>query len=159
MTNDYRLTTQDMPILTQLDQDFKEAMKARDAFRLDAVKMLRSALKYREIEKMKPLDEAEVIDVLAREVKKLKDALEQFRAGGRADLSEKTEREIALIEGYLPKALTEDEIKAIVGDKIMFAGEVTTKDFGRIMKEVAVETKGRADGATVSRLVKEALGG
>jgi hypothetical protein len=148
-----------MPILTQLDQDFKEAMKARDAFRLDAVKMLRSALKYREIEKMKPLDEAEVIDVLAREVKKLKDALEQFRAGGRADLSEKTEREIALIEGYLPKALTEDEIKAIVGDKIMFAGEVTTKDFGRIMKEVAVETKGRADGATVSRLVKEALGG
>lgn len=148
-----------MTIREKLDNDMKEAMRAHDSFRLDAVKMLRAALKNKEIDSGKALEEAEVIAVLSSEAKKLKDALEQFRAGGRADLVEKTEREVALISSYLPEAMPEAEVQAIVAAKLSAGGEVTAKDFGRIMKEVMAETQGRADGATVSRLVKEALAG
>jgi hypothetical protein len=147
-----------MSIQEQLNADLKEAMKARDAVRLDVVRMMKTALKNFEIEKMKELTDADSLEVLGREMKKLKDAVEQFRAGGRADLVEKTEQEMKLIAAYLPAALTEDEIKAIIVIKIATAGDVTAKDFGRIMKEVSADTKGRADGGTVSRLVKEALG-
>lgn len=148
-----------MTIREKLDSDLKEAMKSREVFRLDVIKLMRAALKNQEIDKMKTLEEPEVMEVMGREAKKLKDALEQFRAGGRQDLVDKTEKEIVIIESYLPKGLEEAEIKAIVTEKISAAGEVTPKDFGRIMKEVMAETKGRADGATVSRLVKEALNG
>lgn len=147
-----------MTIRERLDHDLKEAMRAHEAFRLDVVKLLKTAVKNQDIEKMKELDDAEVTEVLGRELKKLKDALEQFRAGNRPDLVEKTEREMAVIATYLPAAMTEAEIRAVVSAKMAAAGEVTAKDFGRIMKEVTAETKGRADGVTTSRLVKEALG-
>lgn len=147
-----------MTIQEQISNDIKEAMKAKDAMRLDVVRMMKTALKNHEIEKMKELTDADAIEVLGREVKKLKDALEQFKAGGRADLVEKTEKEMTVIATYLPAAMSEDELKAVIAAKIAAAGEVTAKDFGRIMKEVSAETKGRADGGTVSRLVKEALG-
>ena len=147
-----------MTILLQINEDIKEAMKAKDQVRLDVVRMMKTALKNHEIDKMKELTDTDSIEVLGREVKKLKDAVEQFRAGGRADLAEKTEKEIVIIAAYLPAAMSEDEIKAIIVAKIATAGDVTAKDFGRIMKEVSADTKGRADGGTVSRLVKEALG-
>lgn len=146
-----------MSIQEQINADLKEAMKAKEAVRLDVVRMMKTALKNFEIEKMKELTDADALEVLGREVKKLKDAVEQFRAGGRADLVEKTEQEMKIIAAYLPAAMTEDEIKAIITAKVAAAENVTAKDFGRIMKEVSAETKGRADGGTVSRLVKEVL--
>jgi len=143
----------------QIDADFKEAMKARDTARLETIKMMRAAVKNKEIEKMETLSEDEVVAVLGSEVKKLNDSLEQFRSGNRDDLVAKTEAELAVVKSYLPEPLSEEEVKKIIEDKVAEAGEVTQKDFGRIMKSVMAEAKGRTDGSVVSRLVKEVLQG
>ncbi|HSD12577.1 MAG TPA: GatB/YqeY domain-containing protein [Patescibacteria group bacterium] len=141
----------------RIEQDLTKELKARNASAVSTLRMLRAALKNAEIDKMKPLEEADVIDVLGREVKKLRDGLESFVAGGREDLAAPARQEIALLETYLPAQLDDAGLKSIVEQKLQAIGPLTEKDFGRLMKEVMKEAQGRAEGARVSKAVKDAL--
>lgn len=149
-----------MTVRERIDGDCLREVKAQNAPAVSTLRMLRAALKNAEIDKSDhKLTEEDVIEVIGREVKKLKDSLEPFRAGGREDLASKTEAEIALLSSYLPQQLTDEELEKIVRAKIAVLGQATMKDFGRIMGEVARETKGRAEGSKVSALVKTILSG
>ena len=143
----------------RIDNDFAKEFKARNASAASTLRMLRAALKYGDIEKMKPLEEEEVVDLVGREVKKLKDAMESFKAGGRNDLVAQSEAEVATLSIYLPAQLDDDALRAMVKEKVSAAGAVTAKDFGRLMAEVMKDAKGRAEGAKVGQMVKEALAG
>lgn len=143
----------------RLDNDLITAMKARDAFAVSVLRMLRAAIQNAEIEKRGELDEDTILALMKSEVKRLRDALEQFRSGGREDLVEKNEKEIAFLEKYLPAQLNDDALRAIVKDVIAGSGEVTPKDFGRVMSAAMKEVKGQADGGRVRAFVKEMLSG
>jgi len=123
------------------------------------LRLIRAALKYVEIEKMKPLTEEETIEVISKEVKKIKDAADSYAAGAREDLVKKAEEEMAFMKRYLPEQLDDEALKKIISEKITALGAATVKDLGRVMGEVSKETKGRADGSRVSALVKAALSG
>lgn len=140
----------------RIESDFRRESKARNASAVSALRMLRAALKNAEIDKMKPLDERDVLSVISKEVKKLKDALESFVAGKRDDLAGQARNEIALLERYLPEQLTDDEIREIVKKRIA-TGTATAKDFGRVMSQVMKDAQGRADGSRVGAIVKEVL--
>lgn len=141
----------------RIEQDFTKEFKARNASAVSTLRMLRAALKNAEIEKMKPLEEADVIEAIGREVKKLRDGLESFVAGGRADMAEAVKAEIALLQAYLPEQLDDAALATIVKAKMEALGPLTDKDFGRLMNEVMKEAKGRAEGTKVSKAVKDAM--
>jgi hypothetical protein len=148
-----------MALKDQLDADLKAAMRDKDAVKLSVVRMLKSAIKYREIEVMKPLDDAGVLQVISSEIKRHKDSVEQYRAGNRADLVEKEEAEIAVLQGWLPAQLTEAEVRAKVDAAVQQVGAKGPKDMGAVMKALLPEVQGRADGKLVSELVKARLAG
>ena len=148
-----------MALKEQLDADLKAAMRDKDALKLSVVRMLKSAVKYREIELMKPLDDAGVHAVISSEIKRRRDSVEQYRAGNRQDLVEKEEAEIRILQGYLPQQLTEDELRAKVDAAIASVGAMGPKDMGAVMKALVPEVQGRAEGKTVSELVKARLSG
>ena len=141
----------------RIEQDFTKELKARNASAVSTLRMLRATLKNAEIEKMKPLEEAEVIELLGREVKRLKDGLDAFEAGGRTDLADQAKQEIALLKGYLPEQLDDAALATIVQQKMEAMGPLTDKDFGKLMNAVMAEAKGRAEGGKVSKAVKDAL--
>ena len=134
-------------------------MREKDELRLSVVRMLKSAIKYREIELMKPLDDAGIQGVIASEVKRRRDAVEQYRAGNRPELAEKEEAEIVILQGYLPQQLTADELRAKVDAAIAASGAQGPKDMGKVMKALMPEVQGRAEGGAVSDLVKARLSG
>jgi uncharacterized protein YqeY len=146
-----------MALKDRIETDLKAAMKDKDAARLSCVRMLKSAIKYREIELMKPLDDAGVEGVVASEIKRRRDSVEQYRAGNREDLASKEEAEIAVLQGYLPQQLSADEVAAKVDAAIAKAGAKGPKDMGAVMKLLMPEVQGRADGKVVSELVKQKL--
>ncbi len=148
-----------MALKDQLDADLKAAMKDKDALKLSTVRMLKSAIKYREIELMKPLDDAGVQGVIASEIKRRRDSVEQYRAGNRPELAEKEEAEIAILQGWLPQQLTEDELRAKVDAAIATTGAKGMKDMGGVMKALMPEVQGRAEGKAVSDMVKARLAG
>ena len=137
-------------------------MKARDEHRLSTLRMVKSALKNREVEKMAPLDDKESQQVLSTLIKQRKDSVEQFTKGGRQELADKEAAEIVLIESYLPKAAGEEEIVAGVKAVIAEMGSPTMKDMGTVMKNAMAKfaTQGmRVDGKVVSEAVKRELSG
>lgn len=146
-----------MNMKERIEADYIREFKAKNTPAIEALRMLRAAIKQIEVDSRKTLEEADIVDIVGKELKKLKDALDQFTAGGRADLIDKTKAEMALLAVYLPAQLSDDDLRAVVKRVVAAAGEVTAKDFGRIMKEVVAETKGQADGGKVSQLVKEIL--
>ena len=146
-----------MTLRERLDADMKEAMRDEDTVKLAVVRMLKSAIKYREIEVMKPLDDAGVLQVITQEIKRHKDSVEQYRAGGREELARKEEAEIALLQAYLPKQLSAEELGRKVDEAIAKAGAKGPKDMGLVMKALLPEVQGRADGKAVSELVKQKL--
>ncbi len=111
-----------MSLKERLEADLKDAMRAKDALRTSTVRMLKSAIKYREIEVMKPLDDAGVQGVVGAEIKRRRDSVEQYRQGGREDLASKEEAEIAILQAYLPAQLTPEELSRIVDEAIARAG-------------------------------------
>jgi uncharacterized protein YqeY len=141
----------------RIERDFTREFKARNASAVSTLRMLRAAIKNLEIDKMKTLEEQEVVDVVGREVKKLRDGLESFKAGGREDLAAGVAAEIALIEIYLPAQLDDAALNDAVQKTAAAMGPLTEKDFGRLMKEVMKATAGKADGQKVSAAVKAAL--
>ncbi len=148
-----------MALKDQLDADLKAAMRDKDAIKLSVVRMLKSAIKYREIELMKPLDDAGVQGVIASLVKQRRDSVEQFRAGNRADLAEKEEAEIKVLQGWLPQQLSADELRAKVDEAIQKVGAQGPKDMGAVMKALMPEVQGKAEGKAVSDMVKARLAG
>jgi hypothetical protein len=146
-----------MGLKERLEQDQKTAMRERAQLRLDTIRMLKSAIKYREIELMKPLDDAGIHGVIASEVKRRRDAAEQYRAGNRQDLADKEDAEIAILQAYLPQQLGEDELRAKVDEAVKKVGAQGMKDMGAVMKALMPEIQGRADGKVVSELVKARL--
>ena len=148
-----------MALKEQLDADLKAAMRDKDALKLSVVRMLKSAVKYREIELMKPLDDAGVLAVIGSEIKRRRDSVEQYRAGNRQDLVEKEEAEIRILQGYLPQQLTQDELRAKVEAAVTATGAQGMKDLGKVMKALLPEVQGRAEGKTVSEMVKARLAG
>jgi uncharacterized protein len=148
-----------MALKEQLDQDLKTAMRDKDALKLSVVRMLKSAIKYREIELMKPLDDAGVMGVIATELKRRRDSVEQYKAGNRQDLADKEDAEIKILQGWLPQQLTEDELRAKVEAAIAQTGAKGPKDMGAVMKALQPEVQGRAEGKAVSDLVKARLAG
>ena len=148
-----------MALKERIDADLKAAMKDKDAARLSVVRMLKSAIKYREIELMKPLDDAGVLGVVSSEIKRRKDSIEQYRAGNRQDLADKEEAEAKLLAAYLPAQLSAEELAAKVDDAIASTGAKGPKDMGAVMKALLPDVQGKADGKAVSELVKARLAG
>jgi uncharacterized protein YqeY len=149
-----------MSIPEQIQKDITAAMKARDEARLSALRMVKTALKNREIEKMGPLDENESLKVLSTLIKQRKESVEQFRKGGRNEMADKEEAEIALIESYMPQAATQEQVVAGVRAVISEIGAPTMKDMGMVMKQVMARFQGagvRVDGKQVSDVVKSEL--
>lgn len=148
-----------MALKEQLEQDLKTAMRDKDALKLSVVRMLKSAIKYREIELMKPLDDAGVLGVIGSELKRRRDSVEQYRAGNRQDLVDKEEAEIKILQGWLPQQLTEDELRAKVDEAVKATGAQGPKDMGKVMKALQPEVQGKAEGKVVSEMVKARLAG
>lgn len=151
-----------MSLQEQLVNDMKEAMKARDEAKVSTIRMLRAAIKNKEIEKGGTscrLSDKEIIDVISTAIKQRKDSIEQFTKGGRLDLAEKEKKEAGILQGYLPPQMSEDEIKAEVKKAIAETGAASQKDMGKVMKILMPRVAGKADGAVVNRLVKELISG
>jgi uncharacterized protein YqeY len=148
-----------MALKDQLDADLKAAMRDKDAVKLSVIRMLKSAIKYREIEAMKPLDDGGVLQVISGEIKRHKDSIDQFRAGNRPELAEKEEAEAAILLAYLPAQLGEAELKALVEAAVVRTGASGPRDMGAVMKALLPDLQGKADGRLVSELVKARLSG
>ena len=148
-----------MGLKERLDQDLKTAMREKAQLRLDTIRMLKSAIKYREIELMKPLDDAAIQGVISSEIKRRRDAVEQYKAGNRKDLADKEDAEIVILQAYLPQQLTADELRAKVEAAVAATGALGPKDMGKVMKALIPEVQGRAEGSVVSELVKARLSG
>ncbi|MGE0041287.1 MAG: GatB/YqeY domain-containing protein [Vicinamibacterales bacterium] len=142
-----------------LSADIAAAMKAKDTTRLTALRMLKTALTNRGIEKGRDLDEAEELQVVGAMVKQRRDSIEQFTAGGRADLAEKERAEIAVLEGFLPPAASAEDVAAAVDAAVTETGASGPKDIGKVMKAVMARLAGRTvDGKAVNQAVRARLG-
>ena len=151
-----------MSLSEQIQKDITAAMKARDEHRLSTLRMVKAALKNREVEKMAPLDDREAQQVLATLIKQRKDSVEQFTKGGRQEMADKEAAEIELIEAYMPKAADENQIVAGVRAVMAEMGSPTIKEMGAVMKNVMARFAGagiRVDGKQVSDAVRRELAG
>jgi len=143
-----------MSLNERLGQELKAAMLAKDADRLGALRMLKSALGYAAMErKVDSLGDADFVAVVQKEVKKRRDAVEQFTAGGRAELAAKEAAEIKVLEAFLPQMLTAGELEALVRGTIAELGATSKKEMGAVIKAVQAKAAGRAEGRAISALV------
>ena len=147
-----------MTLQEKLSQEIKAAMIAKDADRLGALRMLKSAVGYALIErKAENLPDADFVAIVQKEVKKRRDSEEQFTKGGRPELAAKEKAEIAVLEIFLPQAMSADELEQLVKATIQEVGATSKKDMGGVMKAVQAKVAGRADGKTISGLVGKLL--
>ncbi len=148
-----------MTLRDRLTEDMKQAMKDKEAgkLRLSVIRMVRSAAKYLEIDRGKELDDAELVDVVAKEVKMRKDSLEEFRKADRPETLATLEQEIAILMDYLPAQMSEAEVRELVKQAVAEAQAVSPKEMGKVMAILMPKVKGRADGKLVNSLVKEML--
>ena len=148
-----------MTIKEQLDTAMKDAMRAKDSLTLNAIRMVKTAIKNKEIELMTQLDDHGVIGVMSTLAKQRKESAVAFREGNRLELAEKEEKELQVILNFLPQQLDEAAIKAIIEEVVAEVGATTAKDMGKVMKVLTPKMTGRADGRLVSELVKARLAG
>jgi len=141
----------------RIDADMKAAARAKEAHRLGTLRMLKSQMKYREIEKAKPLDDADVVAVIGSMIKQRKDSAAQYTAGGRPELARNENAEIAILEAYLPRQLTDSELAELVEESVQASGAKGARDMGAVMKALMPKVAGRAEGKRVSDAVKSAL--
>jgi uncharacterized protein len=148
-----------MPLREQLTEDIKTAMKAREAEKLGALRLLLSAVKQREVDERITLDDAGVIAVIEKMIKQRKDSISQFEKAARHDLADKEKFELGILEAYLPQQLSQAEVEAIVADAVAASGAKSPADMGKVMAAVKPKLAGRADMGKVSALVKGKLTG
>ena len=146
-----------MTLRDRLHDDTTAAMRSGDALRRDVLRMVQSAIYNVEKAKRITLSEDDVLGVVTREVKTRRESVDAFRKGGREDLATKEEAEIAILTGYLPEALTDAQLQALVDEAITATGAASARDLGKVMGWLAPRTRGRADGKVVSGLVAQAL--
>ena len=146
-----------MSVLDQLNQDMKTAMKAKDRESLTTIRMIKSTIQNEEIAKGRDLTADEELTILAREKKQRLESLEEFKKADRADLVEKLEIELKIVDLYLPEQLSDDEVRVIVQETIDEVGAESMKDMGTVMSAVMPKVQGRADGGQINGLVRELL--
>ena len=146
-----------MSLITRIEEELKEARLERDADRRDALSLILNALRASQKELQRPLSDEEELQVLQRERKRRVEAAEAFRAGGREEQAEDEEYELEVLEEFMPEPLSEEDIEEIIDDVISEVGATNIRDMGRVMAGVMHQVSGRADGSTVSQLVKEKL--
>jgi len=147
-----------MSLQERVSQEIKAAMLAKDADRLSALRMLKSAIGYAQIErKTDSLPDVDIVAIVQKEVKKRRDSVEQFEKGGRAELAVKEKQEITVLEAFLPQPLSPEDLEKLVRDTIQELGATSKKDMGPVIKAVQAKAAGRADGKTVSGLVGKLL--
>jgi len=146
-----------MSLTEKIAVDFNRALKSGDKVRVAILRMIKSAVKNREIEKGQALDDSEIEAVFRSFVKRAKESIEQFDAAGRTDLVEKETAELAIIEEYLPKQFSEDETREIIRNAIAETGASGPRDMGKVMKAVMAKGKGQIDGKRANVLLKEML--
>ena len=148
-----------MEISEKIENDFKEVLKKRDKIFISTLRMLKSAIHNKEIEKKgEALQEAELIRIVAKQVQQHKDSIEQFKKGKRQDLVEKETKELEILKRYLPEQLSADEITNVIKKIVKETGAKDKSDFGKVMKLAMAEFKGRADGKLVTQIAKANLG-
>jgi uncharacterized protein YqeY len=146
-----------MNLSERLNEDMKQAMKSGDKFALGVIRMIRSSVKNVEIDQRRTLSDDEVLDILNREVKQRKDALQEFEKAGREDLAENAKAEVLVIQRYMPQPLTEQELQTIVQETIQEVGASSKSDMGKVMSALMPKVKGRADGKMVNETVQRLL--
>ncbi|PIQ87644.1 MAG: glutamyl-tRNA amidotransferase [Candidatus Omnitrophica bacterium CG11_big_fil_rev_8_21_14_0_20_43_6] len=145
-------------LVEKIFNDYKEAMKARDALKSSVLSFLRADMLNQATAKKKDkLDDPEVIAVIKKQVKQRQDSITQFTAGGRLEAAEKEKHELEILKGYLPAELSADQIKVLIEEAVASTGASGLKDMGRLMKELTVKIAGQADGRLVSDLVRQRL--
>jgi len=146
-----------MDISKKLSEDLKNALRSGERDKLSVIRMVKAGIKNKEIEKMSPLDEEEVYALLNSMIRQRKDSIEQFLKGEREDLVKQEEKELSIIQSYLPVQLTEDEVKEMITDTIGETGASSLRDTGKVMKIIIPRIKGRFDSKLLNELVKRAL--
>jgi uncharacterized protein YqeY len=146
-----------MTLIARIEAELKEAMAARDAARRDTLRLILASLRSAEKELQRPLHDDEELQVLQRERKRRTEAAEAFRTGGREEQAQAEERELAVLQEFMPEPLSEEELEEIVDDAIAEVGATSMRDIGRVMADVMPQVAGRADGSAVSQLVREKL--
>ena len=152
-----------MDLLKKIEEDLKKALKAQDKNAVSTLRFLLAAIRNFEIEKQKEITDEEVIQIIQKQIKLRKESIAAFQAGGRQDLAQKEESEAEILSKYLPQQLTEEKLKEIVSQTIkeLKAGRpaelVGPQDFGKVMREVMVRVKGKAEGSQVAEVVKKTL--
>ncbi|MNS16502.1 GatB/YqeY domain-containing protein [Paenibacillus zeisoli] len=146
-----------MNLSERLNEDMKQAMRSKDKFKLSTIRMVRATIKNLEIDLKRTLDDNEVLDILSREIKQRKDALQEFQKAGRDDLTAPLAEEIKIIAEYLPEQLSEEEIKVIVQQTIQETGASSKADIGKVMSALMPKVKGLADGKLVNQAVQQLL--
>lgn len=146
-----------MSLLERLENEFKEALKARDESKVSILRMLKASIKNRQIEKRASLSDDEIYDILNSFIKRGRESIEQFSKAGREDLAEKEREEIRIIQSYLPEQLSEDGVRRLVEEIIEETGAKGMGDIGKVMKAIMPRVKGRADGRLVNDIVREVL--
>ena len=146
-----------MDINARINEEMVTAAKAKDKIRLSAVRMLKTALHNKEIDAMRPLNEAEVMQVLSSLVKQRRDSIEQFAKGGRQDLVDKEEAELKVIQAFMPEQMSDEEVEALIKKAIAEVGATSVKDMGKVMKIIMPQITGKADGKAAGEKVKALL--
>ena len=146
-----------MTLIDRMERELKEAMLEHDNERRDALRLILASLRSAEKDLQRPLADDEELQVLQRERKRRAEAAEAFRSAGRAEQADKEERELAVLEEFMPTPLSEEELEEIIDDVIAEVGATSLRQLGRVMADVMPQVAGRADGSTVSQLVREKL--
>jgi uncharacterized protein len=146
-----------MNLLDKIDTDLKAAMKAGDTTRTETLKMLKSDIAYEKGKTGKELADDQLIEVMSRSAKRRRESIKEFQKGNRQDLVDIETRQLAVVEEYLPKQMTEEEIDRHVSDKIAAIGTITQKEIGKVMGEIMKELKGKADGGVVKAMLSKKI--
>jgi hypothetical protein len=146
-----------MSLIAQIQEELTKAMRERDAERRDTLRLILSSLQSAQKELQRELQDQEELQVLQRERKRRSEAAEAFRVGGAEERAEQEERELAVIEEFMPEQLSEEELESIIDDVLAECGATSMRDLGRVMADVMPQVAGRADGSQVSQLVREKL--
>ncbi|HVF15902.1 MAG TPA: GatB/YqeY domain-containing protein [Steroidobacteraceae bacterium] len=147
-----------MSLKDRITEDMKAAMRAKDSERLGTIRMITAGIKQREVDERITLDDSQVLSVVEKMIKTRKESIAQFQSGGREDLAAKEQKEIDLLQAYLPAQLSEAELDALIAESIAEAGATSIKDMGKAMALLKQKAAGRADMAAVSGKLKAKLG-
>lgn len=148
-----------MGLLEQLNQDLKEAMRAQDQLRKDTIRLVKAAIRNAEVERGRALEEGEILDIIAKQAKLRREALADFERAGRHDLVRQYEGELAILESYLPRQMTREEIARVAHEVIAELGAEGPRSIGPVMREMMQRLRGRADGKLVNEVVRQILAG